>query len=453
MFCKELWSTHVIIVATHESAVRHALVAVSALYETYTAGFGGGDGAMAAFALRQYSRAIQDLFKMDHQTNRAQAADVMLLICTVLFSFECLRGDVQAAMTHLRGGARLLVEYAEKELGRDGFYLPRRYFNQLFVRMETQALEWNESFRPEEPSLPHLSRCLRQLPPCFGRLYPAILSMTQFLNHLLRFLRSPDGLLRIHPSAEERRQDQARRAGFVRYFEHWCSALDGLLDNSERETMATVDVILLRMYRKLILVLLYADPKERNNLDAFNPEFEAIIFLAGEFLHLVSTVIPGQESSRNQRQPTYGGAGNGAQETTSHFIHSLPASGNGFLPPQGSGSNVYLPPSRVLGIQPEAMPMCTSPELLSRERANERSVQDKHPQIWLGPGTTIRPSYTTGLGIVMPLFVVSAWCARREICDQAQLILSICNRKEGLWDSRATAGIARSFITSKSQFL
>lgn len=447
-FCEELWSTHLIIVATHESAVRHALVAVSALYENYMAGLDGeqnGGGAMAAFALRQYSRAIRDLFKMDHQTNGIQAADAMLLISTVLFSFECLRDDFQAAMTHLRGGAKLLVEYEGRGCGPDGFYLPRRYFNQLFVRMETQALEWNESFWADEQSLPQGSRCLRQLPSRFGCPYLATLSMNQFLNHLLRFLRSPDGLLRMHPSAEEREQDAARRAGFVRYFESWCSALDRLLD-SEPETMATTDTILLQLYRRLILVLLYADTKEDNNLDDFNSEFGAIVSLAGEFLHLVSTVIPEKESLGTQRQ-TFGSARSNAQKVASQILRSLPASDSFLLH--------YLPPSKVLGIQPEATPMCTSPELLCRERANKTSIEDEHaPQIWLAPGAAIRPSYTTGLGVVMPLFVVLAWCARRDICDQAQLILSICNRKEGVWDSRAAAEMAASrSIMSKSQVL
>lgn len=434
-FCTELWSRYLVMVATHESAIRHALVAVSALYEDYTTSL----GQLEEFALRQYNHAIRHILRLDY-SDATKAGDVILLICVIFFSFECLRGDFQAAMTHLCGGVKLLAEYMATGSAIDGAYIPRWLLRQLFVRMETQALEFDYTL-PSERALPRPGMCKGQPLLKFASLSHAMLSMNQYLNKLLRFLRSAEGALRTHVSAEIRQQDELRRARFVQHFQQWCLALDRALDD-ERDAKLGADATLLQLYRKLVVIILHVNlGAEKPNFDEFCPEFAAITSLASGFLHLVSTAIPIQQAPNLE--------GNSGELPNYHLHRTSHPAVPAFRSHMDLGS-VSSSSSRLLGIPPDATPVSSSRELLYQERSKP-ATHSSHgfPRVILPKtGTMFRPTYVTGLGIVMPLFVVCAWCPRRDIRAQALHLLLVCNRKEGVWDSSLAARMAEQFTTA-----
>ena len=92
----EFWTLFVLQASPQEPAVRHAVAAVSALYEDF-------DGATVrnAFALQQYNRSINRL----RQTSDPA---IVLIVCILMICIEFLQGNVEAALAHCRHGIAIL---------------------------------------------------------------------------------------------------------------------------------------------------------------------------------------------------------------------------------------------------------------------------------------------------------------------------------------------------------
>ncbi|KAF9873169.1 C6 zinc finger domain protein [Colletotrichum karsti] len=95
--------THLVVQFSHfEPAVRHAVLAISSLYED----FHGGQRVTRqkegnAFAIRHYSAAIERI-------KGAQDEQLVLLVCILFVCVEYLQGDVEAALRHCKHGILIL---------------------------------------------------------------------------------------------------------------------------------------------------------------------------------------------------------------------------------------------------------------------------------------------------------------------------------------------------------
>ncbi|GJC78172.1 hypothetical protein ColLi_01010 [Colletotrichum liriopes] len=95
--------THLVVQFSHfEPAVRHAVLAISSLYEDFHGGARvtrqkpGND-----FALRHYGAAIQRI-------KSAEDEQLVLLVCILFICIEYLQGDVEAALRHCKHGIMIL---------------------------------------------------------------------------------------------------------------------------------------------------------------------------------------------------------------------------------------------------------------------------------------------------------------------------------------------------------
>ncbi|OLN97554.1 Transcriptional regulatory protein moc3-like protein 1 [Colletotrichum chlorophyti] len=95
--------THLVVQFSHfEPAVRHAVLAISSLYEDFHQG-----GRVTRqkpcnhFALKHYSAAIQ-------RVQSAQDEQLVMLACILFICIEYLQGDVEAALRHCRHGILIL---------------------------------------------------------------------------------------------------------------------------------------------------------------------------------------------------------------------------------------------------------------------------------------------------------------------------------------------------------
>ncbi|KAH6895984.1 hypothetical protein B0T10DRAFT_479257 [Thelonectria olida] len=100
-FDPSFW-THLVAQATHhEPATRHAVLAISSFFETFSE-----TTCVAAdnpFAIQHYNRAIKRLL-----TEPMHDVDSVLTVCVLFICIEFLRGDKEAAINHTRHGIRLL---------------------------------------------------------------------------------------------------------------------------------------------------------------------------------------------------------------------------------------------------------------------------------------------------------------------------------------------------------
>lgn len=95
--------THLVLQFSHFTpAVRHAVVAISALYEDFQNGsriMRRRDGNL--FALKHYNAAIRDV-------KATQDDQLVLLMCILFMCVECLQGDFEGSIRHSQHGALIL---------------------------------------------------------------------------------------------------------------------------------------------------------------------------------------------------------------------------------------------------------------------------------------------------------------------------------------------------------
>ncbi|ETS76228.1 hypothetical protein PFICI_11615 [Pestalotiopsis fici W106-1] len=107
-FKSEFWESLVFRVAYHESAIRHAVVALGAAHEA-SERRSASPSAIKTFAVEQYNLAIKELL-IPLARRGEGAVDVCLIACIMFVNFESLRGCHTAAMAHVRSGSKLLRE-------------------------------------------------------------------------------------------------------------------------------------------------------------------------------------------------------------------------------------------------------------------------------------------------------------------------------------------------------
>jgi hypothetical protein len=113
-FHGRFWSELVLQVAVDEPAVRHAMIALSSIYEAdvYTKA-GNPDAALKRqdFGLESYNRAIRLLIT---DMGNGKSLRVPLITCVIFVCVDCLRRDIPVALKHIEGGMKLLERWRNK---------------------------------------------------------------------------------------------------------------------------------------------------------------------------------------------------------------------------------------------------------------------------------------------------------------------------------------------------
>jgi len=113
----DFWKTVALRVSHDAPAVKHALLAVSALHEA-TERRRNADklgGLEDGFAVVEYNRAIRCLMELKDQDSRKEAA-VSLVTCVLFVCLEFMRGNISAAQKHIRSGSAILdVEFNSRD--------------------------------------------------------------------------------------------------------------------------------------------------------------------------------------------------------------------------------------------------------------------------------------------------------------------------------------------------
>lgn len=123
------WTDKVLQLCHHDAPIRYATIAIGALARSLEvtqfptrlslSGFPQVDHRYMdehhSYALRQYSRAIGSLRSLLSDGRRHLRTS--LTSCVLFMTFEALQGSYDAALTHLRGGSRLLADWRTARKG------------------------------------------------------------------------------------------------------------------------------------------------------------------------------------------------------------------------------------------------------------------------------------------------------------------------------------------------
>ncbi|KAH7168039.1 hypothetical protein DER46DRAFT_625692 [Fusarium sp. MPI-SDFR-AT-0072] len=99
-FDGSFWTYFVVQMAQSEPAARHAVLAISSLFESFEP---TKESVADEFAIMHYNKAISILTR-----DTKPCVDTVLLVCTLFICIEFLRGNHEAAITHASHGVQLL---------------------------------------------------------------------------------------------------------------------------------------------------------------------------------------------------------------------------------------------------------------------------------------------------------------------------------------------------------
>jgi hypothetical protein len=405
-FVSELWSLYVLQLAHNEPAVRHVVIAIGCLHEQFESST-IGPLSDSQFALKQYTKSIQHLIGSFNPCS-AQSTDIALLLCALFASFESLQGHYQSALTHIISGMNIIQENQANGAPSPRSHIPARFLGGLFNRLGSQVLEVTDmSIMPLQVLK---QSCLEDLPipVTFSTVEEAQDSFNFFLyrfNHLLSHTEgsTPDG-----PSLSLAQLEAllASKAFLAQYFECWSAAFDEYLMHRlqvpsayghRHAPSAQIEpgVYILQMWREMINVWLSLDLSAGEKAwDPFAQQFRSIIDLAASFLD--------------------------------QSVMSTPCS-PGSKPPHSSASAVL-----------------TTKSSAQAHEVHQPAANSSPPTF--RPLQIIKPTFSLSLGIIAPLYIASSRCRDPAIRRRAIHLLSICNRREGIWDSLLSAHVAQRIL-------
>jgi hypothetical protein len=416
-FDNMFWSRGVLQECHSEAAIRHAVVALGALYKTLektcesppSSPSNNHDPVDTPFrhwemAVKKYSNAIQELFAYtsdDSRTHRTRLMASVLLAC-----FDSFIGDHRQAIKQIQNGLGLLEQL---RVQRRRAFLPKpeepveEELIQMFTRLAIQAKSYDMAFHFPHPYVIQLtgppassadasspkseggsspvSLQHEPIPEQFHSSREARLTWDSLVERIFRFTETMFGYVsgQNGPTGVLPANLRGYGVGFKDQIQAWSDAYEHILasrtaPNITHQEKAAIAVLKNTQIMSQILFLMTFSDSEMQ-FDAFTTQFKAIVDLAAE--------VVGDEERRAAARRC----------------------------PDPRFCNHRLDPwTEMFG----------KPEYAARH---------------------IKPSFSADLGIVPPLFVVATKCRDPDIRRQAISLLKSSSRREGMWDSELAARI------------
>lgn len=411
-FNSNFWAQRVLQECHAESAIRHAVVALGALYKTLEQTFYMASispekrdlymGSLMLHwqvAIKQYSEAMNAMMLLNGQSLRSFRTRLMASI--LLACFDSFIGDHKQAIVQIQTGLGLLEKlrtlYPNHRIpGPEGYVEDDLLV--IFTRLAIQAKSYDMAFHFPQPYVIRLTPQPQSggsspissdigspgsppsipVPPRFDSLLDARLASDTLCEKLLRFIER----LQI----AKNNKSNVLPASWKQYgldlkteLDAWAIAFDHIFQSRLDPRVGSIEkagIAALKMFQintNVLFLMMFCDTEVQ--FDGFLPHFKAIVDLGWE-------VVSAEES----------------RAMTEQYVKSE------------SGEHLHINTKGAF-------------------RAGKFSTPN------------IKPSFSADLGIVPPLFVVATKCREPRLRRQAIQLLRSSARREGMWDSELAANI------------
>lgn len=322
-FDSVFWTRTVLQECHSENAIRHAVVALGALYKTLeqtcesppsspSDAMSVMDGAYRHWevAVKQYSEAINALVHL----HRDQESHRTLLMASVLLAcFDSFVGDHKQAIRQIQTGVGLL-EKLRAERRRSFLPVPEEPVEQelvtMFTRLAIQAKSYDMAFHfpepyvirltPQNPEFPQsppsdagsspASISSSSMPEQFFNLMEARIAWDRLLEKMLRFTETlfvyqkstgANGPMGILPKSMKQ-----YGMSFKGQLDAWSEAFEYLLESrtapgvSHQEKAGIAVLKMFQIMSQILFLMTYSD--NESQFDFFQPHFKAIVDYASE---------------------------------------------------------------------------------------------------------------------------------------------------------------------------
>jgi len=429
-FDSEFWMRSVLQESHSQASIRHAVVALGALYKTLEKASESPPGSPSDlvyqhdaatshynFALQQYSKAVTRL-REAMQNNEARSHRTILISIVLFTCFQSFTGDHRSAITQIQHGLGLLEERrqdAAQPFMRRKDDVVEDELVQMFTRLAIQAKSYDMAFHfpdpyvirlspqtkpssPQSPSSPvetgsSISDSGPQIPAIFESSQEARTSLDTLQERIMRFNEALTGHFaspgsdKIIPSSIK-----SMGHGFRTQLAQWTAAFEPLLESRRRPGVTNTEragIIVLKMLVTMTTILfMMGFSASEMDFDNFIPQFKEIVDLAKE-------LVVDEELSLAQERC-------GSQSTCRHRSHN-------------------------------PNPTQQFPGITAHHSGFAHTTETY---------THIKASFALDLGIVAPLFVVATKCRDRKVRRDAIRLLLSSPRREGMWDSILSGRVA-----------
>lgn len=406
-FDSAFWTRRVLQECHTDPAIRHAAVALGALYKTLEqscnpsspSSSNGADDTLSHWqvAVKKYSEACNAMVS-PNGLNSQTCHRTKLMASVLLGSFDAFIGDHKQAIIQIQSGLRLLerlrIEQAQRIPGAEPI---EDELIIVFTRLAIQAKTYDLGFHFPEPYVIHLTPLAANEAPGFAAEQKSAFSAIAPLNQPFTSLREAriahDRLLerglrfvemlhiaQNHAASFFPESWRQYGAGFKIEVETWVRAFQPLfesrlapgMDHQEKTALA---ILKMAQINASVTFTSMFDSSEAV-FDRFNPQFRAMVDLGRE-------IVADEARAAAERGPN-----------PKHCRHCH-------------------------GYQPD----------------------DTKPGEFIS--CHIKPSFSADVGIVPPLFVVATKCRDPVLRRQAIQLLRSSARREGMWDSELIARIGQ----------
>ncbi|KAI9052162.1 hypothetical protein LZ554_003524 [Drepanopeziza brunnea f. sp. 'monogermtubi'] len=429
-FDSEFWQRSVLQESHSEASIRHAVVALGALYKTLESASESPPGSPVAgtfdtvptshynFALEQYGKAIARL--RESLANQETRSERTTLISIVLFTcFQSFTGDHKAAILQIQHGLGFLEE--RRQDSRNPMMQKKEEkvedeLVQIFTRLAVQAKSYDMAFHfpypyvirlspktqpdptsPQSPSSPSDSSSEPMDPPmpsAFRNAQEARTALDSLCERIMRFNellssyhRGPNNILPRFVMSQGMVFGDQLRQWDVAFAPLFLTRRNRGVSNTER---AGINVLKMLELMTGILYRMGFSTSEME-FDNFTPQFQVIVDLASEVVLDEELVLALAKCGTQARDCKH------RQRAGYHL-----------------------------------------PGLASHQPGAYREDEGY---------AHIKASFALDLGIVPPLFVVATKCRDRKLRREAIRLLMSSPRREGMWDSILSGRVGQWIMT------
>ncbi|OAP64128.1 hypothetical protein AYL99_00100 [Fonsecaea erecta] len=294
-FCPQLWSRFVLNTAHHEDAIKHAVISIGGLHELFLLPSPSEDASLLAFAMQHYGRAMHHVVRLD--TNKsARAVDVALTVSVLFACIEILRKHFASSLSHIHSGMRILAELARRSEDTPEHYLPRNLLVQMYLRLDTQVMEFGKDGFQAPPAFAITS--VDPIPTTFSDIDEARSSFEMCRYQILHFARHVQATKRECDSPSVYVQDYDGRYQVLRqHYNEWVMSFQRMLQRKRTHDLAALTLKASSVALDIILNSCL-EPHEMV-FDLFTDKFRKLLIITEEIVHGM------QQDSRPRRSPKH----------------------------------------------------------------------------------------------------------------------------------------------------
>lgn len=374
----DFWLSSILPLAQHETAVRHALIALSSMHENYAGVDHFAPTRGVDFALDHYGKAIREVVRLN-QSPGGQKFDSALVTSALFSAFESLQGHYHTACNHAISGMKMLAE-EQRTIGIVGprhVRVPRGELVRFFTATGRQILELGDpNFHGPKPAL---MQTRTPMPVKFGSFEEAMLHMELMLTDLFEWAERADNLANQGPIPEDiGNQLMLEYIQVKDYATRWSAALTILANEYESSTPESASsgegtpsipptALLLKLYQALLTgFLCRIEIADESILKQYVSDFWLALDYAEDFIRQTTQLV---------------------------------------TPPVTPGNT---------------------------------PAGDKAPK----PARVARPTFSLAMGVVPTLFLIATRGGDMAVRNRAIQLLKICRRREGFWDAQMAASLS-----------